>query len=99
MCSHRLGQLTVNLHRGVGDRAAVGVGVHQQDLTARGGRLEGEVDGDGGAPRCALRPPDRRQDPPGIGVGLGRDLVGRRRFVVGGGSGVQRGPGSVCCAK
>jgi hypothetical protein len=39
---------------GPGDGATIGVGVDQQDLTAGGGRLEGEVDGDGGAARSAL---------------------------------------------
>jgi hypothetical protein len=33
----------VFLDVGVGDGAAIGVGVDQQDLAARGGRLEGEV--------------------------------------------------------
>jgi hypothetical protein len=32
------------LHVGVGDGTSIGVGVDQQDLTAGGGRLEGEVD-------------------------------------------------------
>ena len=41
----------VFLDIGVGDGAAVGVGVGQQDLAAGGGRLEGEVDGDGHYPR------------------------------------------------
>jgi hypothetical protein len=96
----------VFLNVGLGHRAAVGVGVHQQDLAA-GGRLEGEVDGDGGASRRALRPPDRGQDPPIVGVGLPRGLLGadldrylarRLRVVVGGGFGGfggQRRPGPV----
>jgi hypothetical protein len=33
----------VFLDVGVGDVAAVGVGVDQQDLTSAGGRLDGEV--------------------------------------------------------
>jgi hypothetical protein len=41
---------------GVGDGATVGVGVDQQHLPADGGRLEGKVDGDGGASLAALGP-------------------------------------------
>jgi hypothetical protein len=48
----------VVLDVGVGDGAAIGVSVDQQDLAARGGRLEGEVDGHGGAAGSALGPPD-----------------------------------------
>jgi hypothetical protein len=33
------------LHVGVRDRASVGVGVHQQDLTIGAGRLEAQVEG------------------------------------------------------
>ena len=58
------------------DGASIGVGVDQQDLTAGGGRLEGEVDGDGRAARAALRPPDRRQDPPPVAVRLCRGRPG-----------------------
>jgi hypothetical protein len=42
-------------HVGVGDRAAVGVGVDQQDLATVRGRLEGQVDGHDGAAGGALR--------------------------------------------
>ena len=80
---------------GVGDGATVGVGVDQQHLPAGGGRLEGQVDGDGGAPRAALGPPDGGQGPPPVAVRLGRDLAGRWRFVAGVGFGGQRGPGPV----
>jgi hypothetical protein len=64
----------------VGDGAAIGVGVDQQHLPADGGRLEGEVDGDGAA-RAALGPPDGGQDPPRVAVRRGRGLVGLRRLV------------------
>jgi hypothetical protein len=66
---------------GVGDRAAVGVGVDEQDLAARGGSFEGEVDGDRGAARSALRPPHGGQDPPGVAVGRGRDVRLRGRVL------------------
>jgi hypothetical protein len=79
----------------MGDGATVGVGVDQQHLPAGGGRLEGKVDGDGGAPRAALGPPDGGQGPPGVGVRLGRDLAGLWRFVAEVGFGGQRGPGPV----
>jgi hypothetical protein len=85
----------VFLDGGVGDGATVGVGVGQQHLPAGGGRLEGEVDGDGGAARAALGSPDGGQDPPCVAVRPGRDLVGLRRFVAGVGLGGQRGPGPV----
>jgi hypothetical protein len=45
----------VFLDVGVGDGTAVGVGVDQQGLPAGGGRLEGEVDGDGHYPRSLLK--------------------------------------------
>jgi hypothetical protein len=81
--------------QGLGDGAAVGVGVDQQHLPADGGRLEGEVDGDGGAARAALGSPDRGEDPPCVAVRRGRGLVGLRRLVVRVGLGGQRGPGPV----
>jgi hypothetical protein len=65
----------------LGDRATVGVGVDEQDLTARGGGFEGEVDGDRGAARPALRPPHGGQDPPGVAVGRGRDVRLRGRVL------------------
>ena len=80
---------------GPGDGATIGVGVDQQDLAARGGRLEGEVDGHGGAAGSALGPPDGGQDPAGVAVDRGRDLVGRRRLVGVAGVVGQRRPGLV----
>jgi hypothetical protein len=72
----------------VGDGATVGVGVDEQDLTPRGGRLEGEVDRDRGPARPALRPPHGGQDPPGVVVGGGRDVrLWRRVLEVGFGQG------------
>jgi len=56
----------------VRDRATIGVGVHQQDLADQRGRLEGEVDGDGGAAGGALGAPDGDQGVQGLAVGRGR---------------------------
>ena len=83
------------LNGGVGDGATVGVGVDQEHLAADGGRLEGEVDGDGGAAGAALGPPDGGQHPRRVAVRLGRDLLRLRRFVAGVGLGGQGGPGPV----
>ena len=79
----------VLLDGGMGDRAAVGVGVDEQDLAAAGGRLERQIDGHGGPSRPALRSPHRGQDPPRSTVRRDRGHLGRRgvageiRFGVG----------------
>jgi hypothetical protein len=68
-CSRFLGPSYGVLDVDVRDRAAVGVGVDQQDLAAARGRLEGQVDGHGGAAGCALGTQtatrSRRGPPPG----------------------------------
>jgi hypothetical protein len=86
----------VFLDVGVGDGAAIGVGVDQQDLAARGGRLEGEVvtatvvrPGAPLGPQTAAR--TRRASP----SAWDRDLVGRRRLVGVAGVAGQRRPGPV----
>jgi hypothetical protein len=73
----------VFLEVGVGDRPAIGVRVDQQDLAARGRGLEGEIDGHGRPARRSLRAPDGGQDVPRVALGLGHDLIRRRRcFLV-----------------
>jgi hypothetical protein len=90
----------VFLDVGVGDSASIGVGVDQQDLTARGGGLERQVDGHGRPARAALRAPHGGQDPPPVAVRLDRGFPQVRRLLGGigvgeVGLGVQRGAGPV----
>ena len=90
----------VFLDVGVGDRTSIGVGVDHQDLTARGGCLECQVDSDGGSAWAALRSPDGGQDPASVAIGLDRAVPQARRLlggvgIVEVGLGVQRGPGPV----
>jgi hypothetical protein len=77
----------------VRDRAAVGVGVDQEDLADQGGRFEGEVDGDGGAAGGAFGAPDGEQGVWGVVAGRRRDVGGLRG--AGCGFGRQGGAGQV----